>query len=179
MLGLIQVALASIGIQATFPKINIPADIRTIYTHCHLEPEILRVVCCPQCFKEYSMDIIPLHCTWRRSPRSKPCGAILYVTRRTLNGGMKRIPKCLYTSQSFNSWLTFLLSRPQIDDCLRQTFAKLQNPFDPTARMRDVHDSPAWHSFRPFLQSSCYHLVFAIYIDWFNPFTNKIAGKYS
>ena len=176
MLGLIQVALVPIGIQATFNKIDIPADIRTIYARCGLEPEIMRVICCPQCFKQYSTGSIPSRCTWRRSPRSKPCGTDLYVTRRTRNG-LKQVPKCLYTSQSFTSWLTFLLSQPQIDDCLRQTFAKLQNPFDPAARMHDVHDSPAWHSFRPFLQS-CYHLVFAIYIDWFNPFTNKIAGEY-
>ena len=178
MLGLIQIALASIGIEVMLThKIDIPADIRTIYSRCQLEPEILRVICCPQCFKQYPSDIVPLQCTWRRSPRSKPCGAGLYVARRTCNR-LKQVPKCLYTSQSFDSWLTFLLSRPHIDDCLRQTFAKLQNPFNPAARMYDIQDSPAWLSFRPFLQS-CYHLIFAIYIDWFNPFTNKIAGKYS
>lgn len=178
IVGLIQIALAPMGIKATLSrKINIPADIRTIYTHLQLEPEILRVICCPQCFKQYATGVVPLRCTWRRSPRSRPCGADLYVARQTRNG-LNRVPKCLYTSQSFDSWLVFLLSRHQIDDCLRQTFAKLQNPFNPTARMHDIHDSPAWYSFRPFLQS-CYHLVFAMYIDWFNPFTNKIAGEYS
>ena len=167
----------STGIQVTVThKIGIPADIRTVYSHCQLDPEIHRVICCPQCFKQYSAGAVPLRCTWRRSPRSKPCGADLYIQRHTRNG-LKQVPKCLYTSQSFESWLTFLLSRAPIDDCLRQTFAKLQNPFNPTARMHDIHDSPAWNTFRPYLRS-CYHLVFALYIDWFNPFSNKIAGKY-
>ncbi|KAJ3926363.1 MAG: hypothetical protein NXY57DRAFT_1051411 [Lentinula lateritia] len=42
--------------------------------------------------------------------------------------------------------------------------------------MSDIQDSPAWQSLKGFLTSK-YHLVFAVYIDWFNPYTNKIAGK--
>ncbi|KAF8164936.1 hypothetical protein B0H34DRAFT_647608, partial [Crassisporium funariophilum] len=175
-LGLIQIALGSTSVLATVTnKINIPADIRTVYSHCQLEPEILRVICCPECFMQYpGPTVAPLQCTWRRSPWSRPCRANLYTHRHTRNV-LQQVPKCLYTSQSFESWLIFLLSRAQIDDHLRQTFAKLQNPLN-TTRMHDIHNSPAWNTFQGFLRSP-YHLVFAIYIDWFNPFTNKIAGK--
>ena len=168
MLGLIQVALASISIQVTFNKIDFFSDIGTIYRHCQLEPEILCVVCCPQCFKEYSMGIILLWCTWQCSPWSKPCGAILYVTQHTCNGGIKQIPKYLYTLQLFNSWLTFLLSQPQIDDYLHQTFAKLQNPSNPTACMHDIYDSPAWYSF-------CHSLLRWVYEQAFTKFTSLRA----
>ncbi|KAJ3911069.1 hypothetical protein F5877DRAFT_73462, partial [Lentinula edodes] len=54
-------------------------------------------------------------------------------------------------------------------------FSKLQQP-NPVHqdRMSDIQDSPAWQSLKGFLTSK-YHLVFAVYIDWFNPYTNKIA----
>ncbi|KIK49924.1 hypothetical protein GYMLUDRAFT_139418, partial [Collybiopsis luxurians FD-317 M1] len=42
--------------------------------------------------------------------------------------------------------------------------------------MHDISDSPFWQSIRDFLKSE-YHLVFATYIDWFNPLGNKTAGK--
>lgn len=42
--------------------------------------------------------------------------------------------------------------------------------------MTDIQDSPAWSDLHGFLQSP-YHLSFGIYVDWFNPFTNKTAGK--
>ncbi|KAL1711156.1 hypothetical protein EV121DRAFT_266279 [Schizophyllum commune] len=41
--------------------------------------------------------------------------------------------------------------------------------------LRDIWETPAWREMQTFLRSP-YHLVFSIYIDWFNPFTNKIAG---
>jgi hypothetical protein len=42
--------------------------------------------------------------------------------------------------------------------------------------MRDIRDSPAWHSLGPFTRTYR-NLTFSFYIDWFNPLTNKIAGK--
>jgi hypothetical protein len=64
-LGLIQIALASAGIQATVTgKINIPSDIHTLYAHVQLEPDILSVVCCSRCCKQYPTDGIPLQCTY-------------------------------------------------------------------------------------------------------------------
>jgi hypothetical protein len=44
------------------------------------------------------------------------------------------------------------------------------------ADMHDIQDSPAWQDLTGLFPTP-YHLVFGIYIDWYNPFTNKIAGK--
>lgn len=164
------------GVSTVIPKIDIPKDIRTVYARAQLEPELVRIFCCPTCFTQYPADSTTRKCTWKKSPRSKPCGTDMWTTRHTRTG-LKQIPKCLYTTQDLGSWLKFFLSRPQIDECLSQAFSKLQQP-NPVHqdRMSDIQDSPAWQSLKGFLTSK-YHLVFAVYIDWFNPYTNKIAGK--
>lgn len=43
--------------------------------------------------------------------------------------------------------------------------------------MKSVWDSPAWQSLPNSFSSTPGNLTFSYYIDWFNPFTNKIAGK--
>ena len=84
----------------------------------------------------------------------------------------------MYTTQSFDSWLKFFLSRKTIEDSLKSTSSQRKGrafaPFD--SNMADVQDSPAWKDIHG-PEDSPYNLTFGIYIDWFNPFTNKIAGK--
>ncbi|KAF8229787.1 hypothetical protein L208DRAFT_1284806, partial [Tricholoma matsutake] len=40
----------------------------------------------------------------------------------------------------------------------------------------NIQGSPAWNDILGFFQSP-YHLLFGIYVDWYNPHTNKISGK--
>jgi hypothetical protein len=160
--------------------IEIPLDIRTVYSHQGFNPELMRNVCCPKCFMQYdSTSPIPRRCTYKRSQarNSKPCNTDLFSQQHTRHG-LKLVPRSLFTTQSFQSWILFFLSRAQIVDSLHQTFAASCNP-SIHHRMHDIHHSPAWSGLRHggYLRSS-YHLVFALYIDWFNPFTNKIAGEF-
>jgi hypothetical protein len=158
-------------------EITIPFDIRTLYSQDKLEPEITRTACCPKCYKQYPGQFVPSKCTYRRSAHgnSKRCETDLWRDIRTRHGP-KRVLKSQYTTQTFDSWLRFMLSRESIEQSLAETFLRTQanTPHEP---MRDVQDSPAWNTFRDFFKSS-YHLVFALYIDWFNPLTNKLAGAY-
>ena len=86
------------------------------------------------------------------------------------------VPRRLYTTQSFDSWLSFFLSRQIIEDALDESFRRRGHSTAALGGdMHDVHDSPAWRDLTG-LFSTAHHLVFGIYIDWFNPFTNKIAG---
>ena len=87
-------------------------------------------------------------------------------------------PYHLYTMESFDSWLQFFLASKVIEDSLHEAFNHHRNhiPAAFCATMNDIQDSPAWDDLQDFLQSP-YHLMFRIYIDWFNPYTNKIAGK--
>lgn len=86
---------------------------------------------------------------------------------------IEQIPRLLYCTQSFKSWVTWFLSRPAIENALEKTF--LQPAPTQFNAMRSIQDSPAWQALRGFLRTP-YDLVFAIYIDWLNPFTNKQAG---
>lgn len=176
----IHTALTTAGISVGhISGIALPSDVRTLYKHGNLEPELIRTPCCPKCYTQYPGGTLLNHCSWKRSPWAKQCGEELYQHRHTKDGP-KRVPRCLYTSQSFPSWLTWFLSRPRIDECLHQTFTQHQNPPQPHPgrRMYDIFDSPAWESLRGYLLTA-YHLVFGMYIDWFNPFTNKISGKFN
>jgi hypothetical protein len=172
---LISAALHSYGFDLPVPVIELPQDVRTVYArHINLEPKIIRTVCCPECFCLYPSNSVPERCTFKKSPRSRPCGAAPWTKCKTRNG-IKPVPKSLYSTQSFESWLKFFLSRPKIEECLEKTFSQHQGRQDYGGDMHDVQDSPAWKSLDHFLHSK-YNLIFAIYIDWFNPLTNKIAG---
>ena len=70
----------------------------------------------------------------------------------------------------------FFLSCQIIEDALDESFWQHKNSTAALGRdMHDVHDSLAWQDLTG-LFSTARHLVIELYIDWFNPFTNKIAG---
>jgi hypothetical protein len=178
VLNLIFGVLQSAGFQTAAPTLRIPRDVRTVYQH-GLEPDITRTPCCPKCYKTYSLDELPETCTWKKSKKANPCGAELWQQRRTRKGKIKNIPQSLYATQSFASWLHFFLGRAEIEDHLEQSYQKnLQRQNAALGGpMNDIQDSPAWRSLGNFLLTP-YNLVWSLYIDWFNPYTNKIAGMY-
>lgn len=174
---LIYLALKGLGLQVPQPSpiVGIRLDTRTVYSVLDLDPHLIRNVCCPKCFKHYPADTQLRLCDFKKSPKGRKCKTPLFRTKETQNG-KKRVPYCLYTTQSFQSWLEYLLSRPKIEACLHQTYSRSQGNWRPGERMRNIYDSPAWQEhMRDFLKSP-YHLAFAIYLDWFNPLGNKIAG---
>lgn len=161
--------------------INIPAGIATIYRqYDFLEPHIISTVACPTCHKQYPNNTgvkIPSKCTWRKNPLRRPeCGTPLYKTRVTTNGTLMETPNLYFSTQSFTSWLRFFLGRAEIDKELHKTFiTQATSVANPPNIMQQIYDTPAWRSFQDYIKTA-YHLVFALYIDWFNPYTNKIAG---
>ncbi|RDB22345.1 hypothetical protein Hypma_010543 [Hypsizygus marmoreus] len=177
-LYLVGAALSSSGMKVKLASVNVPSDVRTAYKLYCTEPDIIRTACCPSCFSLFSHPI-PQKCQWKASPRSRPCNTELWQVRNTRKGP-KWVPRRLYSTQSFDSWLRFFLSRQIIEDSLQETFRhRINRPLAAFgADMNDIQDSPAWIALNGFVRSP-YHLVFGIYIDWFNPFTNKIAGKHA
>lgn len=178
-LSLLSAELAISGIPVTFAPIKIPHDIRTAYQRYCITPEIIRTICCPKCFSLYqhhAEENGPQQCTWRESPRSRVCNTNLYELKNTRQGP-KYIPRMLYTTQSFKSWLKFFLSRDVIEKSLDAAYQQtINHPINFGGEMHDIHDSPAWRDLQGLFPSPR-NLQFALYVDWFNPFTNKIAGK--
>lgn len=156
----------------SIPFPSTPDDVRTSISRLGVEPDIIRSICCPKCYQNYSLEFLPQTCNFRETPRSHPCGEDLWTTRIS-RAGPKRVPRRLYNTQSLESWVEHFLSRPGIEDILRQSYEH-QSP--PDATMNCLWDSPAWRSLGPFTTTPG-NLTFSYYIDWFNPLTNKIAGK--
>ncbi|EAU88650.2 hypothetical protein CC1G_01023 [Coprinopsis cinerea okayama7 len=153
--------------------ISLPSDSRTAISALSIDPTIIRSVHCPKCFTAYLLDGLPDICDYRETPRSRPCQEPLWATRAT-RGGPRRVPRRLYCTQDFASWLEFLLSRPGIEDLIDQSYNHQRR--HPTF-MESIWDSPAWRSLGTFTTTEG-NLTFSYFIDWFNPFSNKIAGKH-
>ncbi len=107
----------------------------------------------------------------------EPCNTELWKKQNTQHG-KKWVPQCLYTTQSFDAWLKFFLSRKVIEDSLKSTSSQRNNrafaPFN--SDMAECTRLSCMEGYS-WTEDSPYNLTFGIYIDWFNPFTNKIAGK--
>jgi len=172
---LVEASLRSSGILVNLSNFDIPQDVRTAYLLQFVEPDIIRTACCPTCFSLYSQPI-PWKCEWKETQRACPCNKELWKKRNTPKG-LKIIPRRLYTTQSFDSWLRFFLSRDVITESLEETLRRTQLPFVFGAEMRDIQDSLAWRELMG-PHPSAYHLCFSFYVDWFNPYTNKIASEW-
>jgi hypothetical protein len=81
------------------------------------------------------------------------------------------VPTTFYHTQNFRSWLEWFLSQREVEDHLASTFNRTSAAGQD---MHSFHDSPAWTDLDN--SKTKYHLVFGLYIDWFNPYMNKIAG---
>lgn len=150
---------------------NLPGDVRTAMTALSIEPVLQRAVCCPKCLSGYSLPGLPERCYFRGSSRSRMCKEPLWTTCSTRRGP-QRVPRQLYTTQEPDSWIQFLRLCPLTEDWIQKLWEHQPNP----GCMESVWDSPAWKSLGN-LTTTVGNLTFSYYIDWFNPLTNKIAGK--
>ncbi len=164
-------ALLANSPSASSNSFRLPHDVRTAINTLSIEPVIILSICCPKCFKQYKLDCLPEVCLRRETRRSKPCLEQLWTTRVTACGP-ERVPRHLYSMQSFEDWLGFFLSRPGIEDLIDKSYQ--HRPSTPI--MTSIWDSPAWKSLGSFT-SQPGNLTFSFFIDWFNPLTNKTARK--
>ena len=175
VLYLIEVTLCSSGITVKLSGIKLPHNVHIANWLHFSKPKIIQTACYLSCFTLYSHPISWRY-VWKASPRSRVCNTLLWKKKNT-SKGHKWIPQCLYTIQSFDSWLTFFLFHHIIVDSLPKSFDRqTTHPLAAySADMTNVQDSSAWRDLLGIFHS-LFYLMFRIYINWFNPLTNKIAG---
>ena len=139
---LVKASLHSSGILVNLSNFDIPWDIQTAYLLQFLEPDIIQTACCPTCFSLYSQPI-PWKCQWKETQQACTCNTDLWKERNTPHR-LKMIPRRLYTTQSFDSWLKYFLSREVIIESLEETLRHTQLPHVFSTEICNVQDSPAW-----------------------------------
>ncbi|KAF6741488.1 hypothetical protein DFP72DRAFT_862125 [Ephemerocybe angulata] len=135
-------------------KKSLPTDVRTAITALSIEPTIDRAVCCPRCLARYKLENLPEKCYWREIR-----GHAHATSRFGQHALLEMVP--------------FWLSQPGTEDAIAKSYTHQRSP---GPQMRSIWDSPAWKSLGNFTTTEG-NLTFTFYIDWFNPLTNKIAGK--
>ena len=179
---------------------SIPADTRTVLDKFNILPTYIPYACCPRCFALYAPTKLPdksrepfypRKCTFKTTPNSSPCDTSLLVERHDgagrssappddgspLGCGEFWKPRKIFAYQTMQSWLGRLYSRPRFEeyfdaawDCAKPGVDiwgadVLQSFLGPNGKRFSIR--PPGHS----------HLVFSLFVDWFNPYGNKQAGK--
>lgn len=148
-------------------------DIRTSIKRLSISPTLKRALCCYRCFALYPLETEETHCSWRDVPDGRTCGEALWRLRWGGANAPKPVPRRLFTYQTMQSWLEFMLSLPSFENLIDSSHLEQSNE---AVICTDVRESCMWQELGDYTSRSG-NLVFAFYIDWFNPFTNKMAGK--
>jgi hypothetical protein len=112
-------------------------------------------------------------CTAKVSEKSHiSCKTELWQTQH-FEKESKHVPKTLFNTQKFESWLESFLSWKSIEDYLAKSLQRLAA--SEGEEMADLQDSPCWKGLKN-VRKDKYNLIFGLYIDWFNPHSNKLAG---
>lgn len=172
---------------------EMPLDVRTALKHVpNLEPSITTYATCPTCCCIYRPDSSQPHdpyprvCTFIETDKG-PCSTPLVKRHVESNGKVVHRPIKTFGYQNAFAWIATLLARPGLDPLLESAWRpSSQTPSEGIDdRWRDIWDAPAIQEFmgpdgktRFSVQTNgSVHLVFSLFVDWFNPFGNKKAGK--
>lgn len=172
---------------------KLPKDVRTAMKMLHLVPDIVTYACCRKCFAIYEADEsnprdpFPRLCTHKHTSSSEPCNEPLVFEKTVAAvcpGGAKHSqwwPFRTYPYRSFRQWVAEFLLRPGIEKHVTNSWKAPKSP----NKWSDTMEAPGVRSFlgpnnkTPFsvqVNGEC-HLIFSLFVDWFNPHGNKAAGK--
>lgn len=180
--------LPSVLTDLQFDMVNaIPADIRTVISKLDLEPAITRYAICPKCRATHPPDDkkphdpYPHRCNYRHVDGSL-CKEPLVTRKEFEDGRVEYQPIRFFPYYSMHTWIAQVFQRPHFAALARRAWDLDAHS---KGRWKDIWDAPLLRDFKgpdrktPFsLQpEGSVHLVFSLFVDWFNPFGNKKAGK--
>lgn len=163
---------------------NFPIDPDTVSRKFPLDGKAVVHAVCPnsKCHKTYAplfkpespIPEYPRFCLHKEFEKGEACGT--EITRKH-ESGLYRVPIRRFVSFSFKDYVAGLLSRPDFE-------AMMDNPpTSETGEMRDIYHGEFLRHFKdadggPFLSDlGVGRYTFSLGVDFFNPFTNKQAGK--
>jgi hypothetical protein len=192
---IIQSSLQRVGIPLSKHYIDIlkhfPRDVPTIISKFNLDTKSLTYAACPKCHHIYAPTVNAqtgllewqVQCNYRRYNRGKRCKEILTRSANRGNGG--RVPIKPFVSYDFSDWLGRLVSRPENEKNMDRAWDGILEPAPSV--MSDIFHGELLRNFqgpgdnpRHFSLSSDQNegrYVFSVGFDFFNPLTNKQAGK--
>ena len=166
---------------------NMPTDIRTVYGMFNLEPRFTIFASCTErtCCAIYppvldeSSGVVSYPPICLREKFGRICG--LPIVKQGVQEGLSVTrPRRPFAYRHFNDHVASMLSRPGIEKAIESHW---QN----SSRDTQIHDIVHSHYLRdlkdpdgePFLRScgTELRLVWALGVDWYNPYHNKAAGK--
>lgn len=167
----------------------IPIDVRAAMRLLRVQADIVQYATCSSCCATYAPDPdkpddpYPHACT--HSEMDNPvCGTPLVYATQVSDGKTSRTvykPIKIYPYRSLVGYLAALLMKPGVEGWLEKCWEIVESD----GHWRDIMDAPAIREFcgpdgrTPFSvqKNGELHLVFSLYIDWFNPHSNKKGGK--
>ncbi len=161
-----------------------PLDIRTAREMFDIEADLEIWAACPSCHTTYPPSAYPFTCTATRFRNSRKCGARVCKSKvgtKAKKGTSVLFPIKPYAIQNFHTFKASLLSQPGVEEMLDRGTTFLQQNSQ-LFHLRDGSavlkiQGPDGKPFLDGLKRTELRLLWTFSVDWFNPYTNKAAGK--
>lgn len=182
---------------------RLPSDVRTAMHILDLHPDITVYASCPSCFSIYAptctagtVRTYPSTCTFTETDRP-PCNEPLLepkdrrAARRRRKAGrsledLENTPRRPYPFRSMKSWIAEMLGRSGMAALMKDGWDRSSaDAQSSSSTWKDIMNAPALRQFlgpdgRTLFSvqpDGSVHLLLSLFVDWFNPYGNKQAGK--
>lgn len=175
-------------------------DVRTNIKDLQITPDLFKTVACPACFQLYPTINVPDTCTFKAIRGASLCKEDLFRNKTKFLGISDKgelhlkphrlvssslpikvqIPRATYVTQKLISWVMWFLNKKETEAEINSWATLISQK--PSNIIEDIQQTLAWQSLEWLPTNSpndppSLHLVFNLFIDWFNPMGNKQAGK--